>query len=310
LIGVIVTGGLIHVPHAIKILPERAERQGGTSTPRFCECDDGITRLVRWHKPGPKGLYRTSHGPKSCFNEFVASRLGGLIDAPVLRADVVYVPRVVITPQEAALGAVPGFHCGAQKMEGRDFATKLPDGRYSYLPISKIANTSQLTAAAVLLAWLRIEDYAMDAGSERVPKWDNSVFFESRIENGTEIERYVLVDLENAFETAEWSYREWGRRTLCDPKHEHVLPEHLKRHLETLSEETRNAAFQKLGALDEAAIRECFSSYPEEWCGTAEREQAVEWTLVRARLLGRWFKLNNYTVEINYDPDNRATRYP
>lgn len=160
----------------------------------------------------------------------------------------------------------------------------------------------QLTAAAVFLAWLRIGDYAMDPGPEGVPDWDNSVFIESCVDHGDTTERYVLTDLENAFGTAEWTYH-----TLCDERDAYVLPKHLKEHLESLGEDMRNVAFQKLGTLDEAAIRECFSSYPEEWCGTVDRERVIEWTLVRARLLGRWFALNNYTVEVKYDP---RTRYP
>jgi hypothetical protein len=67
-----------------------------------------------------------------------------------------------------------------------------------------------------------------------------------------------------------------------------------------------------LGALEEAAIRSCFASYPEEWCGQAEREQAIDWTILRARLLGKWFRLNEHdcAVEIQHDANDRAARYP
>jgi len=303
---IVLTGGrFVPVPHAMKMLPKTGG--GGTSNPRFCEFDDGITRLVRWHKSGPKSLYQFSHGPKSCFNEFVASKLSLLIGAPVLTASVVFVSRKVISKDDSAYGAVPGFHSGVPKISGSDFAIKDQqsakyDKNATYRDISKVANMDELTAAAVLLAWLRIGDHAMDPDREGVPEWDNGVFIESRIECGAQIERYVLVDLEDAFGTAEWTCQ-----TLGDEKGSYVLPKHLKEHLEKLSEDTRNAAFQKLGTLEEVAIRECFSSYPEEWCGTVERERAIEWTLLRARLLGRWFALNNCTVEVNYDP---LTRYP
>lgn len=280
---------------------------GGTSNPRFCEFDDGVTRLVRWHKSGSKCLYRSSHGPKSCFNEFVASNVGRLIGAPVLGASVVFVSKQVISGDDSDYGAVPGFHSGVQKISGNNFAIKGDnnaeyDKNTVYRDIGKVANKDQLTAAAVLLAWLRIGDHAMDPDTEGVPAWDNGVFIESCTDSGTQIERYVLVDLEDAFGSAEWTLR-----TLCDEKEAYILPKHLKVHLASLSEDRRNAAFQNLGTLDEAAIRDCFSSYPEEWCGTAERERAIEWTLSRARLLGRWCALNNHFVEVKYD---RLGRYP
>ena len=110
---------------------------------------------------------------------------------------------------------------------------------------------------------------------------------------GSTSKRYVLVDLENAFGTAEWNYHEWSHRALPDPKDTFVLPKHLRDHLNTLGQDARAKAFGILGALNEADIRNFFTGYPEEWCGTAEREQAIEWTILRARLLGRWFQLND-----------------
>jgi hypothetical protein len=62
------------VPNATLGLPGKPANGG--SQPRFYDFDDGVTRLVKWW-PSP-------HGNKACFNELVASRLGQLIDAPIL----------------------------------------------------------------------------------------------------------------------------------------------------------------------------------------------------------------------------------
>src|SRR5216683_1851426 len=104
-------------PHVTKLLPERPD---GTSKARWCQCDDGVERLVKWHKSGPKTMYHSSHGPKTCFNEFVASRLGLLIGAPVLRTSVIFVPPSVIEEHDWHEGAVPGFQCGITRISGRD----------------------------------------------------------------------------------------------------------------------------------------------------------------------------------------------
>jgi hypothetical protein len=282
--------------------------RGATSEPRFCECDDGITRLIRWHKPGPKWLYNTSHGPKACFNEFVASRLGSLIGAPVERASVVHVPSDVISSLDARSGAIAGLHCGVRRMTGSDYAIKLPSGEHAYRDLDLIVNANQFAEAVVLMAWLRIEDHAMDVGTGA--DWDNSVFLETVGEGDAIRERYVLTDLENAFGTAEWSYREWDYRALPGPESSHPLPLHLAQALAKLDTTILAKAFQRPVTLSEAAVRECFSSCPEEWCALDERDRALDWTLVRARLLGRWCAMNGRIVEIWRDPCDRTARYP
>jgi hypothetical protein len=119
------------VPNATFGLPGKSPNGG--SQPRFYEFDDGVTRLVKW-SPSP-------HGTKACFNELVASRLGQLIDAPILRGIVVYVPDEIIPAEHRVEAAKPGFHFAMTRMLGENFVAP---GHYA-----EIANSSELPAAAV-----------------------------------------------------------------------------------------------------------------------------------------------------------------
>jgi hypothetical protein len=106
------------VPNATVGFPGRPANGG--SNPRFYDFDDGVARLVKW-SPSP-------HGNKACFNELVASRLGQLIDAPILRGIVVYVPDQIIPSDHRGIGATPGFHFAVTRMEGENF---VPPGYYN-----------------------------------------------------------------------------------------------------------------------------------------------------------------------------------
>jgi hypothetical protein len=128
------------VPNATLGLPGKPVNGG--SKPRFYDFDDGVTRLVKW-SPSP-------HGNKACFNELVASRLGQLIDAPILRGIIVYVSDDIIPADHRADGATPGFHFAVTRMQGENFVAP---GHYA-----EIENGSELPAAAVHLAWLAIGD--------------------------------------------------------------------------------------------------------------------------------------------------------
>jgi hypothetical protein len=99
------------VPNATLGLPGKPI--DGGSQPRFYEFDDAVTRLVKW-SPSP-------HGNKACFNELVASRLGQLIDAPILRGIIVYVSDEIIPMDHRAEGAKPGFHFAVTRMPGENF---------------------------------------------------------------------------------------------------------------------------------------------------------------------------------------------
>jgi hypothetical protein len=134
------------------ILPNalyRIERAEGTADPYFCAFDDGVDRLVKWHR-----TTEPFHGAKSCFNDLVVLRLGQLIGAPVLRGSVIYVPDTVAAPEQAG-----GLHFGLPRMVGRDVrkiaGTEHADVQH-FLP--GIENLEQLPASAALLSWLRVQD--------------------------------------------------------------------------------------------------------------------------------------------------------
>lgn len=264
----------------------------------WCEFDDGVQRLVKWHRSGPKSLYKFSHGPKTCFNELISARLGLLVGAPVLRASVVFVPNEIISKDDWDRGALPGLHCGLTRVEGRDIPGKDSTGVPINVDLGSVVNQNELGIAAVFLAWLQIEDHAMDISSGDVPTYDNGVFLQ-RVESG---ERYILLDLEHAFATPEWT---WA--TLRPSRDPFVLPRHLKEHLEALGADQLSELFQRLERIDEANIAECFEEYPSEWCGAVDREQARSWTFERARWLARWFRLDGYAIRID---DYPSRRYP
>jgi hypothetical protein len=69
------------VPNAILVHP--VVLPNGGSRPRVCDFDDMVLRLVKWHP--------SNHGFTSTYSELAASRLGQLIEAPVIRGSVVYV---------------------------------------------------------------------------------------------------------------------------------------------------------------------------------------------------------------------------
>lgn len=114
----------------------------GGSNPRFYDFDDGVTRLVKWH-PSP-------HGAKACYNELIASRLGQLVDAPILRGSVVFVADDVIPDEHRKDGgAKEGFHFGVARVPGQNFK----EAHYT-----DIQNHSELPMAAAFLAWLNVGD--------------------------------------------------------------------------------------------------------------------------------------------------------
>ena len=59
--------------------------QNGGSKPRVCDFDDKVRRLVKWHP--------SIHGLTATYSELVASRLGQLINVPVIRGTIVYVAK-------------------------------------------------------------------------------------------------------------------------------------------------------------------------------------------------------------------------
>lgn len=191
-------------------------------------------RLVKWH-PCP-------HGLKACFNELVASRLGQLIDSPILRGGVVYVPDDIIPPDHRPIGQ-PGFHFAVTRMQGQNF---VPAQHYS-----EIENSSQLAAAAVHLTWLHVED---QHGHNQ---------FLQRLETGgpnpAPRESRILRLIDMGFMYAQPN---WDARTLAALPDRYALPAHLS---EKLTMPLIDAVLSDLSAVPEVEIRSCFSDVPDEW---------------------------------------------
>ena len=194
-----------------------------------------MTRLVKWHP--------SSHGAKACYNELVASRLGQLIGAPILRGGVVYVPDEIIPADHRPIGAVAGFHFGVTRMEGENF---VPVQHYT-----EIENTSELPFAAVHLAWLAVAD--QEGHNQYLQR------LEIRREGypPAMTKRFKLVDMGQMFGGAAWT-----AASVSAVPPAYALPGHLaaKLTLEKLA-----AAINAVKGLPAGAIQACFADCPDEW---------------------------------------------
>jgi hypothetical protein len=114
--------------------------EAGGSAAHFCDFDDEVIRLVKWHP--------SAHGITATYSELVASRLGQLIEAPVVRGTVVHVDPDLLSLELQNKGVQP-FHVGFTHLEGQDFSEADYDA---------IDNKFSLPKAVVQLAWLQIED--------------------------------------------------------------------------------------------------------------------------------------------------------
>jgi hypothetical protein len=189
------------VPNAVLGLPGKPANGG--SQPRFYDFDDGVTRLVKWH-PSP-------HGSKPCYNELIASRLGQLIDAPILRGVVVYVADEIIPPDHKAEAAKPGFHFAMTRMIGENF---VPPGHYD-----DIANKSELPAAGLHLSWLAIGD--QQGHNQYLQRLE---YEEHGVPKKTK--RFRLIDMGQMFGNFNWT-----AANLANVHTLYQLPPHLAAHL-------------------------------------------------------------------------------
>jgi hypothetical protein len=126
------------VPNATWVSP--VATGGGASAPRTCDFDDKVLRHVKWHP--------SNHGLTSTYSELVASRIGLLFGAPVLRGVVVYVAMEKL-PSEIKARVSQPYHLGFVYSPGKDFVED---------DYKSIRNTAALPAAAVLLTWLQVGD--------------------------------------------------------------------------------------------------------------------------------------------------------
>jgi len=252
------------VPNAILGLPGRPTNGG--SRPRFYEFDDGVPRLVKWHP--------SVHGAKACYNELVASRLGQLFGAPILRGLVVYVADEIIPSDHRAEGAAPGFHFGVTRMQGENF---VPSQHYQ-----EIENDSELPFAAVFLAWLSIGDQeGHNQFLQRLEVHQSSGTVQRTM-------RFRLVDMGQMFGNFRWT-----AQTLPPVAAGYRLPGHLA---EKVNWDKLSPAVASLCSLDEAAIRDCFTA-PDEWSiASDDRDAAVNWVLERRALMDGVIRNSNTSI--------------
>lgn len=239
------------VPNALRALPGVV--QNGGSSPRFYDFDDGVPRLVKWHP--------SSHGPKVCFNELVASRLAQLIDVPLLRGCVVYIPDAVIPPDHRAF-AKPGFNFGVYRMKGGNF---IADKH-----LATIHNLDEFPIAAAHLAWLQVADqeyhnqYKQEVEDPADPK--NIKYL------------YRLADMGFIFgvgNNGSWTAATLGKLDA------YRLPRHLA---DNVKVDQMAAAVSEIEKVAEDDIRSCFEDVPSDWgIDAADIAGAVQW-VIAARL--------------------------
>ncbi|MDQ6942695.1 MAG: hypothetical protein M3169_09310 [Candidatus Eremiobacteraeota bacterium] len=240
------------VPNATLALPGRP--YDGGSRPRFYEFDDGVTRLVKWH-PSVHGY------TKGCYNELIASRLGRLIDTPLLRGTVVHVGDDVIPPDHRADGVVAGFHFATTRMPGTNF--RPVRGHYA-----GIRNKHELPAAAVHLAWLAVEDSVRNI-------FLHHKIVTNRVGARRRADHFTLIDMGMAFGAHCWSTAD-----IATPHTSYELPRHM---LPYLTRANLAPAIARLQALTRTEIGACIIDRPDEWAIAAADVAALEQRLVAGR---------------------------
>lgn len=205
----------------------------GGSQPRVCDFDDMVLRLVKWHP--------STHGLTSTYSELVASRVGLLIGAPVVRGTVVYVEPGLL-PTDLASRLTQPFHVGFTYSPGHNFTA---------VDYPAIQNVASLPAAAVHLAWLQIGD--QEGHNQYLYQLDQVL-----PDNTTrKMNHFIIVD-----QAAICGMHDWSSAALDTPSVPYNLPSHLKNQLELSRVEPLVNVVQ---ALPEDAIRACFEDYPSTW---------------------------------------------
>jgi hypothetical protein len=223
----------------------------GGSGPRFYDFDDGVTRLVKWFPSG--------HGAKMCFNELIASRLGQLIDAPILRGCVVYVRKDII-PSDHLPEAKPGFQFGVARMQGDNFR---PVDHYN-----EIENRDELASAAVLLAWLDVADH--EGHNQFLQRLEKRLVGARR--TGA---MFRLIDMGWAFGDGDWR-----AETVAGVSDSYRLPRHMA---DKLCWDEVQAAIDVLQSVPEQDIRDCVADIPSDWAIPETDIAAVTARILEAR---------------------------
>jgi hypothetical protein len=238
------------VPNATLVFPT-AFPNGG-SAPRVCDFDDMVLRLVKWHP--------SNHGDTATYSELAASRLGQLIEAPVVRGMVVFVDMALLPP-----GLIPRvkqpFHTGFTYSPGQNF---------SEADYAAIENRVSLPAAAAHLAWLLVGD---QQGHNQYLYQLEQVLPDKTTRK---MNHFMLID-----QAAICGSHDWTNADLSDAARPYALPAHLKTQVlfadvEPLVEEIRKLA--------EDDIRACFDSLLKEWGVSPSMVDKVTDFLVKRRI--------------------------
>ncbi len=204
----------------------------GASGARFWDFDDEIIRLVKWQP--------SIHGKTSTYSELVASRLGQLLDAPVIRGTVVHIDPELLPPEVADKGAQP-FHVGFAYLEGGDFRDS---------DFDQIDNKLALPRAAVQLAWLQIADQ----------EGHNQYLYRTErfLPDGTrrKTQRFIVID-----QAAMCGSHDWSSQDL-QPDSGYMLPASLRNRVDMKSV---RPILEELSSVEEEDIRACFDSRPDSW---------------------------------------------
>ena len=221
------------IPNAAYVYPHPLP---GASNPRVCDFDDMVLRVVKWHP--------SVHGLTSTYSELAASRLGQLIEAPVIRGTVTYVEPALLPPEMTSQAAQPvtqPFHVGFTYSPGEDF--KEDD-------YAKIKNTPALPAAAVQLAWLQIAD---QEGHNQYLYQLEQVLPDKTTRK---MNHFIIVD-----QAAICGAHDWSNAHL-QPEAEYNLPPHLR---SKVSLDDIEPVLEDVMSLKEEDIRSCFNSHPSDW---------------------------------------------
>lgn len=219
------------VPNATLV---HAYQLPGASNPRVCDFDDMTLRVVKWHPSG--------HGFTATYSELVASRLGQLIEAPVVRGTVVYVEPDLLPPELTAQMVQP-FHVGFTYSQGKGFRAD---------DYAQIKNTMSLPAAAVQLAWLQIEDQEGEDHNQYLYQLEQVLPDKTT----RKMNHFIVVDQAAICGTHDWS------DATPQPNAPYNLPSHLK---SRVSMDAMEPVLETVMSLDEEEIRSCFGSYPAGW---------------------------------------------
>ena len=241
------------VPNATLVFPT-AFPNGG-SQPRVCDFDDMVLRLVKWHP--------SNHGLTATYSELIASRLGQLIEAPVVRGSVIYVDTALLPPEVAGRVTQP-FHVGFTFSPGQNFK----EADYE-----RIKNPAALPAAVVHLAWLQVGDQ----------EGHNQYLYQlERVlpDNTTrKMNHFILVD-----QAAICGCHDWSKAPMDKPQSPYNLPPHLNTKV-TMS--AVSPIVERVKSIPEETIRACFDGLPDDWSiGANQVQRVTEYLLSRRNHLG------------------------